>query len=61
MRGERGGWNAIAVSAMAWFIPDTVYSLWSWVWQNALLNLVIALLLAISLLATYRTFHAPRR
>ena len=31
------GWQIIAVSVAAWFIPDTTFSLWSGSWQNAVL------------------------
>jgi hypothetical protein len=58
-RGSREGWQIIAVSVAAWFIPDTAFSLWSGFWQNALLNLAFAVLLAVPLAATYRVFHEP--
>jgi hypothetical protein len=56
-QGARGGWFIVTVSVIAWFIPDTAYSLWSGFWQNAVLNTVFMVLFAIPLLATYRTFH----
>ncbi len=56
-RGLREGWNAVAVSLAAWFIPDTTFSLRSGFWQNAALNLVFAVLFAIPLVATYKAFH----
>ncbi|MDO8578124.1 MAG: hypothetical protein Q7R50_02970 [Dehalococcoidales bacterium] len=56
-RGLSEGWNMIAVSLGAWFVPDTVISLWSGFWQNAVLNLVFGILFAIPLVATYRAFH----
>lgn len=43
-RGEREGWYIIPFSILAWFIPDMAYSLWTGFWQNAILNLVFALL-----------------
>ncbi|MEW5938909.1 MAG: hypothetical protein AB1750_04550 [Chloroflexota bacterium] len=55
-RGLREGWTIIAVSLVAWFIPDTTFSLWTGFWQNAALNLVFLLLFAIPLAATYRAF-----
>lgn len=54
------GWLITAVSISAWFIPDTLFSLSSGFWQNAVLNVVIAVLYAIPLAATYRVFHKPR-
>lgn len=51
-RGEPAAWNLIALSAGAWFIPDTSYSLLSGYWQNAVLNLVFMSLFAVPLWAT---------
>jgi hypothetical protein len=56
-RGKRQGWLTFAVSLAAWFIPDTVLSLWSGFWQNAVLNLTLAALFAIPLSATYKAFN----
>ncbi|MBI5295938.1 MAG: hypothetical protein HY869_10710 [Chloroflexi bacterium] len=53
--GNRTAWLSIAVPLAAWFIPDTLYSLWSGFWQNTVLNLVFAILFAIPLAATFRT------
>lgn len=53
-RGERTGWLIIAASVAAWCIPDTAFSLWSGFWQNAVLNIVFAVLFGIPLVATYR-------
>ncbi|CAE6761242.1 hypothetical protein [Nitrospira defluvii] len=55
-RGSRDGWYTLAVSVAAWFIPDTVFSLWSGFWHNAVLNVVVAVLFAIPLAATYPVF-----
>ncbi|MFZ5879676.1 MAG: hypothetical protein ACOY0R_09915 [Chloroflexota bacterium] len=52
--GNQTGWLTIAVPLAAWFIPDTLYSLWSGFWQNAVLNLAFAILFAIPLAATFR-------
>jgi len=60
-RGERSGWQLVAVSAGAWFVPDTAYSLWSEFWPDALLNFVFALLFAAPLSATYPQFHPAGR
>jgi hypothetical protein len=45
-------WRMLVVSLLAWFIPDTLYSLWSGFWQNAALNLGFALLYSPALIAT---------
>ncbi|MDO9164488.1 MAG: hypothetical protein Q7U13_00135 [Rhodoferax sp.] len=56
-RGTREGWQIVAVSVAAWFVPDTTFSLWSGFWQNAVLNLVFIVLFALPLAATYRGFQ----
>ena len=48
------GWKLVTYSALAWFVPDTLYSLLSGFWQNAALNLVFAVLLAVPLMALRR-------
>jgi len=53
-RGLREGWMILPVSLVAWFVPDTIFSLWSGFWQNAVLNSVFLVLFAIPLAATYR-------
>lgn len=55
--GSRRGWRIMAFSVGAWFVPDTAYSLWSGFWQNAVLNFVFLVLLAVPLAATYRVCH----
>lgn len=50
--GVRAGWNLIALSVAAWFVPDTAYSLLSGFWQNAILNAVFLTLFALPLWAT---------
>lgn len=57
-RGEREGWNMLALPLAAWFIPDTAFSLYTGFWQNAVLNSGFALLFAIPLIATRRAFSA---
>jgi hypothetical protein len=57
-RAPREGWQIIAVSVVAWFVPDTAFSLWSGFWQNAVLNFTFAILFAVPLAATYRRIHA---
>jgi hypothetical protein len=50
--GDRAGWNIIALSVAAWFVPDTAYSLLSGFWQNAILNAVFLALFVVPLWAT---------
>ncbi len=59
-RGAREGWQIIAISVAAWFVPDTAFSLWSGFWQNAVLNVAFLILFAVPLVATYRVFHEMR-
>lgn len=56
-KGSKAAWSAFAVSLLAWFVPDTAYSLLSGFWQNAVLNLGFAVLFAMPLLAL-RSFVA---
>jgi hypothetical protein len=58
--GMRLGWNLVAVSVAAWFLPDTVYSLASGFWQNAVLNAVFLGLFGIPLWATWATARKDR-
>ena len=51
-RGEPIAWNLVALSVGAWFVPDTLYSLLSGYWQNALLNTAFLTLFALPLWAT---------
>ena len=53
-RGTRDAWLAVTVSLGAWFLPDTIYSLASGFWQNAILNTLIAILFAVPLVAIHR-------
>jgi hypothetical protein len=59
-RGVRESWQIVAVSVVAWFVPDTAFSLWSGFWQNAVLNVVFIILFAAPLATTYRAFHKAR-
>jgi hypothetical protein len=51
-KGMRVGWNLVALSVAAWFIPDTIFSLMSGFWQNAVLNAIFLVLFALPLWAT---------
>jgi len=56
-RGERAGWDTLALSITTWYVIDSGWSLWSGFWENAALNTLFLLLFAIPLAATYRAFH----
>jgi hypothetical protein len=56
-QGKMAGWWGIALSITAWFIPDTLFSLWTGFWQNAILNLGFVVLFALPLAVTYRSFR----
>jgi hypothetical protein len=53
-RGSREAWFTCTVSLAAWFVSDTMVSLASGFWQNAVLNAVLAILFAVPLAATWR-------
>ncbi|MDP2183356.1 MAG: hypothetical protein Q8K99_12410 [Actinomycetota bacterium] len=59
-RMETAAWNMITASLIAWFVPDTAFSLWSGFWQNAILNAAMLVIFAIPLGATYGRFHRQR-
>ncbi|MFM1989961.1 MAG: hypothetical protein RJA99_2918 [Pseudomonadota bacterium] len=48
----RATWQLVAGSLLAWFVPDTTYSLASGFWQNAVLNVGFAMLFAVPLWAS---------
>lgn len=54
--GERYAWNTITFSLAGWFLIDTGFSLFHAIWGNLFLNLAIALLFGIPLLATHKYF-----
>jgi hypothetical protein len=54
-RGSREAWMLFAASLAAWYFPDTLFSLWTGYWPNAVLNSVLALLFAVPLAATFKT------
>ncbi len=57
-RGNREGWLIVTVSIAAWWLPDTWFSLQTGFWQNAVLNVVLAVLFAVPLIATRPVFKA---
>lgn len=54
LRGTRQAWFTIAIALAAWFVPDSLFSLWSGFWPNAVLNLIFLMLFALPLWATRR-------
>jgi len=52
VKNPGGTWNLVAGSLVAWFVPDTAYSLVSGYWPNALLNGGFAVVFFIPLWAT---------
>ena len=57
--GEWIGWLSPVVALTLWYIPDTVMSIATGFWQNAVLNTIFLALFAIPLAATYQTFKRP--
>lgn len=55
------GLKIFVVSLLVWFIPDTIFSIASGFWQNAILNLVFAVLFAIPLAALCRQTRIARK
>lgn len=58
--GSRNAWQAIAYSVAVWFSLSTSISFVHGLWQNAILNLIIAELYVIPLFATFRQFFKKR-
>jgi hypothetical protein len=56
-KGNKNSWGIIAISILAWFIPDTVFSIVSGFTPNVLLNLVFLILFFIPLGATLSYFR----
>jgi hypothetical protein len=56
-RRSRLAWSTVAVSLAGWFLVDTSLSLASGHWPNAVLNVVLAVLFAVPLAATFGAFH----
>ncbi|MGD1941778.1 MAG: hypothetical protein ACFB0G_10740 [Leptolyngbyaceae cyanobacterium] len=52
------GWETVTGSVLAWFIPDTTFSLLSGFWQNATLNAVFIVLFAIPLIVIKRSLNS---
>ena len=54
------GLAIFGISLLAWFIPDTLFSVVSGFWENGAQNLVFAVLFAIPLIALYRQARRAR-
>lgn len=57
-RREWEAWRNLSVSLLAWLVPDTLLSVAAGFERNALLNAGLAVLFAIPLAATYRSFRS---
>jgi hypothetical protein len=57
--GRREGWLIVAISLVAWYVPDTGASLWYGFWPNAVLNSVLAVAFLIPLAATRGMLRSP--
>jgi hypothetical protein len=53
-QGERWAWWVLALSVNVWFVVDSVLSITSGYWQNAVSNLAFYVLFAVPLLPAYR-------
>jgi hypothetical protein len=53
-RGRREGWLLIAAPPAAWFATDTLFSLCTGFWPNAILNSAFVIVFAIPLAATWK-------
>ncbi len=60
LRCEREGWILIAVPLVAWYIPDTLFSVYTGFWQNAAFNTFFATLFAVPLIASRKHFDFHR-
>lgn len=57
-RGQAEGWTMIAVPLLAWCVPDTLFSLLTGFWQNAVLNAVFFVSFAVPLAASRKFFKS---
>jgi hypothetical protein len=57
-RRERWAWNCFVLGILAWYIPDTGFSLLSGVAFNAAVNTALLALVALPLILTRRDFPA---
>jgi hypothetical protein len=55
--GKREAWYAITASILMWFIVDSLFSISTGFWQNAIFNTTFIVFFVIPLIATYRNFQ----
>ncbi|MDH4394603.1 MAG: hypothetical protein QE278_02885 [Limnobacter sp.] len=55
-RGERVGWQILTYSIPFWYVPDTLFSLISGFWPNALMNTGFVVMLMVPLWASRHAF-----
>jgi hypothetical protein len=55
-QGNRLGWQILMYSIPLWYVPDTLFSVMSGFWPNALMNTGFAIMLMIPLWATRQSF-----
>ena len=60
-RGVPGAWPALVASLLAWFVPDTAFSLLSGFWPNAVLNTVVLAAFLPGIVATAPRSRPGRR
>lgn len=61
-RAQREGWLLLAIPLAVWFVPDTVFSVYTGFWQNAAFNAAVAAAFAVPLVATRHLFWpSPNR
>jgi len=58
--GELWSWYALAVPVTIWFIADSLHSVVSGFWPNAIFNTGFFILFGIPLLATYKKFKVQK-
>lgn len=59
--GSRSAWQAVTASLVAWFVPGTLFSIASGVWQNVVLNLLFMATYAVPLAATCHSKEGRRQ
>lgn len=55
---EPNAWKYLCISILAWFIPDTAFSVFYGFYPNAILNIALLTLFAIPLANTYNIFKS---
>lgn len=60
-RGEREGWNALAVSLTVWFVIDSFFSVLTGFAANVVVNILFYILYVVPLGATYKEFFGRQQ